>query len=46
MNYTGRNIPNEIIPMGNGQYDVQFTPQKSITHYCNILFNNDHVPGK
>ncbi|CAF3378932.1 unnamed protein product [Rotaria socialis] len=45
VNHSGRNIPNEINPIGNGRLEIQFTPQKAVTHYCNILFNHEHVPG-
>ncbi|CAM4749067.1 unnamed protein product [Rotaria magnacalcarata] len=45
VNHSGRNIPNEINPIGNGLFEIQFTPQKAITHHCNILFNHEHVPG-
>ncbi|CAF1097846.1 unnamed protein product [Rotaria sordida] len=45
VNYSGRNIPNQINPVGNSCYEIQFIPQKAVIHYCNILFNNEHVPG-
>ncbi|CAF1278454.1 unnamed protein product [Rotaria sordida] len=45
VNYSGRNIPNQINPVGNSCYEIQFIPQKAVVHYCNILFNNEHVPG-
>ncbi|CAF4589549.1 unnamed protein product [Rotaria sp. Silwood2] len=46
VNYSDRNIPNEINPIGNNCFEVQFIPHKAIVHYCNILFNNEHVSGK
>jgi len=46
VNYSNHNIPNQIIPLGNSRFEVQFTPQKAIIHHCNILFNGSLVPGK
>lgn len=46
VNYSGRNIPNQVNPIGNSRFEVQFTPQEATMHYCNILFNGEPVPGK
>ena len=46
VNYSGHNIPNQIIPIGNSRFEVQFTPQKATIHHCNILFNGELIPGK
>jgi hypothetical protein len=46
VNYSGRNIPNQVNPIGNSRFEVQFTPQEATVHYCNILFNGEIVPGK
>jgi filamin len=46
VNYSGRNIPNQVNPIGNSRFEVQFTPQEATVHYCNILFNGEPVPGK
>jgi archaellum component FlaF (FlaF/FlaG flagellin family) len=46
VNYSGRNIPNQVNPIGNSRFEVQFTPQEATVHYCNILFNGEVVPGK
>ena len=45
VNYSGRNIPNQVNPIGNSRFEVQFTPQEATVHYCNILFNGEAVPG-
>ncbi|CAF1398822.1 unnamed protein product [Adineta steineri] len=45
VNYSGHNIPNEVKPLGNSSYEVQFIPQKATTHHCHILFNGELVPG-
>lgn len=45
VNYSGQNILNDVNPTGKGCYEVQFIPQKATTHYCNILFNGELVPG-
>lgn len=46
VNHSGRNIPNQVNPIGNSRFEVQFTPQEATVHYCNILFNGELVPGK
>jgi len=46
VNYSGRNIPNQVTPIANSRFEVQFTPQEATMHYCNILFNGEPVPGK
>ncbi len=46
VNYSGRNIPNQVNPIGNSRFEVQFTPQEATVHYCNILFNGEPVSGK
>ena len=46
VNYSGRNIPNQVHPIGNSRFEVQFTPQEATVHYCNILFNGEPVPGR
>ncbi len=46
VNYSGRNIPNQVNPIGNSRFEVQFTPQEAAIHYCNILFNGEPVTGK
>lgn len=46
VNYSGRNIPNQVNPIGNSRFEVQFTPQEATIHYCNILFNGEPVTGK
>jgi len=46
VNYSGRNIPNQVTPIVNSRFEVQFTPQEATMHYCNILFNGEPVPGK
>jgi filamin len=46
VNCSGHNIPNQINPIGNSHFEVQFTPQKAVIHQCNILFNGEPVPGK
>ncbi|CAF1661453.1 unnamed protein product, partial [Adineta ricciae] len=45
VNYSGQNIPNDVNPTGKSCYEVQFIPHKATTHYCNILFNGELVPG-
>ncbi|CAF2820839.1 unnamed protein product [Rotaria sp. Silwood2] len=45
VNYSGRNIPNQVNPIGNSRFEVQFIPQEATIHYCNILFNGELVPG-
>ncbi|CAF1246383.1 unnamed protein product [Rotaria sordida] len=45
VNSAGRNIPNQVNPIGNSRFEVQFTPQEATLHYCNILFNGELVPG-
>ncbi|CAF3728092.1 unnamed protein product [Rotaria sp. Silwood1] len=45
VNCSGRNIPNQVNPIGNSRFEVQFTPQEAALHYCNILFNGELVPG-
>ncbi|CAM4895437.1 unnamed protein product [Rotaria socialis] len=45
VNYSGRNIPNQVIPIGNSRFEVQFIPQEATVHYCNILFNGELVLG-
>ncbi|CAF5036697.1 unnamed protein product [Rotaria sp. Silwood1] len=45
VNYSDYHIPNQINPFGNSYFEVQFIPEKPFIHYCNILFNNEHVSG-
>ncbi|XP_016842924.1 filamin-A isoform X2 [Nasonia vitripennis] len=35
----------EVVACARGLYDVTFVPQTSSTHYVNISFNDDNVPG-
>lgn len=46
VNCAGLNLSNQINPLSHGQFEVQFTPQKSLIHQCNIFFNGELIPGK
>ncbi|XP_015587386.1 filamin-A isoform X2 [Cephus cinctus] len=35
----------EVVACARGLYDVTFVPQVTSTHYVNISFNDDNVPG-
>lgn len=35
----------EVVACARGLYDVTFVPQTTSTHYVNISFNDDNVPG-
>ncbi|XP_011691185.1 PREDICTED: filamin-A [Wasmannia auropunctata] len=35
----------EVVACARGLYDVTFVPQTMSTHYVNISFNDDNVPG-
>ncbi|XP_063983805.1 filamin-C isoform X1 [Diachasmimorpha longicaudata] len=35
----------EVVACARGLYDVTFVPQTASTHYVNISFNDDNVPG-
>lgn len=35
----------EVLACARGLYDVTFIPQTTSTHYVNISFNDDNVPG-
>ncbi|XP_023287665.1 filamin-A isoform X2 [Orussus abietinus] len=35
----------EVVACARGLYDVTFIPQTTSTHYVNISFNDDNVPG-
>lgn len=35
----------EVVACARGLYDVTFVPQIMSTHYVNISFNDDNVPG-
>ena len=42
----GRNLPNEVLDVGGGMFEVSFTPRESGSHRANILFNSEHISGK
>ena len=46
MNCAGVTVPNELHPIENGQLEVEFTPQKSLVHHCEVLFNGKPIPGR
>lgn len=35
----------EVLMKGRGLYDVTFVPQEKVTHFLNIQFNEEDVPG-
>ena len=39
------NVPNFVTSLGNGCYDVSFTPQVLENHSVHVRFNGEHVPG-
>ena len=41
----GRYIPNQVKPLGNSKFEVQFMPQEPIVHFANINFNSESVKG-
>jgi len=41
----GRNLPNEVLQVGPGMFEVSFTPIESGSHCVNVFFNSEHVPG-
>ena len=41
----GKNLPNEVRPVGSGMFEVSFTPTHPGNHRASVLFNNEHVQG-
>lgn len=39
----GQYIPNQVKPIGNSKFEVQFLPQEASIHYANISFNSEPV---
>lgn len=35
----------EVVACARGLYDVTFVPHEAVTHYVNISFNEEDVPG-
>lgn len=36
----------EVLMKSRGLYNVTFVPQEKVSHYINITFNEEDVPGK
>jgi len=41
----GRNLPNQVLQVGGGMFEVSFSPLEPGRHRANVLFNCEHVPG-
>lgn len=44
-NSQGQYIPNQVKPLGNSKFEIQFLPQEAQMHYANISFNSEPVKG-
>ena len=39
------NVPNFVKCIGQGRFDVSFTPQVADSHSISVRFNGENVPG-
>lgn len=44
-NMQGQYIPNQVKPLGNSKFEIQFLPQEAQMHFANISFNSEPVKG-
>ena len=42
----GKNIQNKVRSLGQGKYEVLFTPLEGKTHHAEILYNNQPIAGQ
>jgi len=42
---SGQNIPNNVLSLGQSQFEVTFVPCESGQHRANITFNKENVNG-